>query len=122
MSFIESINWAELTPAVATIVIFGGVGMTIGVYAIKKVTSLLSRWQKALSVSERLNFEREEKLYTLIERIATRLSELKSAVEENNQQICNICEILEKKPACLAPIAKVEAVLERLEQKERKND
>ena len=122
MSFIESINWAELTPAVATIVIFGGVGMTIGVYAIKKVTSLLSRWQEALSVSERLNFEREEKLYTLIERIATRLSELKSAVEENNQQICNICEILEKKPACLAPIAKVEAVLERLEQKERKND
>lgn len=122
MSFIESINWAELTPAVATIVIFGGVGMTIGIYAIKKVTSLLSRWQEALSVSERLNFEREEKLYTLIERIATRLSELKGAVEENNQQICNICEAFEKKPACLAPITKVEAVLERLEAKERKND
>lgn len=122
MSFIESINWAELTPAVATIVIFGGVGMTVGIYAIKKVTSLLSRWQEALSVSERLNFEREEKLYTLIERIATRLSELKSAVEENNQQI-NICaDLLEKKPLCLAPIEKVEAVLERLEQKERKND
>lgn len=120
MTFIESINWAELTPAVATVVIFGGVGMTLGVYAIKKVTSLLSRWQEALSVSERLNFEREEKLYILIERIATRLSELKSAVDENNQQICNMCEVLEKKPLCLAPIEKVEAVLNRLEEKERK--
>lgn len=122
MSFIESINWAELTPAVATIVIFGGVGMTLGIYAIKKVTSLLARWQEALSVSERLNFEREEKLYTLIERIATRLSELRSSVEENNQQITTCAELLEKKPACLAPITKVEAVLDRLEQKERKND
>lgn len=122
MSFIESINWAELTPAVATIVIFGGVGMTIGIYAIKKVTSLLSRWQEALSVSERLNFEREDKLYILIDRVATRLTEMKSCIEENNQQIEELRKITERKPLCLAPIGKMEAVLERLESKERKND
>ena len=122
MNWIGSVNWENLGAAVATVVAISGVGMSLGIYAIKKVTGLLSRWQEALSVSERLNFEREEKLYTLIERIATRLSELRSSVEENNQQITTCAELLEKKPAGLVPIEKVEAVLTRLEEKERKHD
>lgn len=116
MNWIGSVNWENLGAAVAAVVAI----MSLGIYSIKKITGLLSRWQVALSTSERLNFEREEKLYTLIERIATRLSELRSSVEENNQQITTCAELLEKKPACLAPIEKVEAVLTRLEEKERK--
>lgn len=122
MNWIGSVNWENLGAAVAAVVAISGVGMSLGIYAIKKVTGLLSRWQEALSTSERLNFEREEKLYILIEKVATRLSEVKSGLDEYNQQLCAICDNLERNRPCSASITKIEAVLDRLEDKERKHD
>ena len=119
MSWINAIKWDDLAATVAAIVMVGGVFVSLGYLAINKFASLFGKWQEALSASEKLSFDREERHNALIEKTALRLGEIRASVEKLAEKIEDMNRHAEIEKPCLPTIQRLEKVLERLDAKER---